>query len=71
MRLCTFLEMTPHEVASLICWPHSQVQRAIDNSEFPGPVALLLTLIEAQAMQNYSNDVITNPIPSHGPQKGT
>lgn len=71
MRLCAFLQLMPHELASLICWPHSQVQRAIDNSDFPGPVALLLTLIEAQAMHTHTKDVISNPIPTHGPQEGS
>ena len=69
-RLCSFLQLTPYELASMICWPHSQVDSAVANSKFPGPVALLLTLVEAQVMQNYTRDVILNPLPSNGPSRG-
>ncbi len=66
LRLCAFLQLTPHELASLICWRHCEVNVAVENSNFPGPVALLLTMIEAQAMINHSKDVIANPLPKHG-----
>jgi hypothetical protein len=66
LRLCAFLQLTPYELASLICWRHVEVNVAIKNSNFPGPVALLLTMIEAQAMINHSKDVIANPLPKHG-----
>lgn len=64
-RLCLFLNLTRYELASFICWPHSQVDGAIERNRFRGPVCLLLTLIEAQAMRNYTQ-VIKNPFPKHG-----
>lgn len=66
-RLCVFLTVTRYELASLISWPHAQVPGAIERNDFKGPVALLLTILEAQVMHKFTKDVIQNPFP-HGQQ---
>lgn len=68
-RLCLFLQLTRHELASLICWPHGNVDRAVTSNCFRGPVALLLTILEAQVMANLSADIISQPFPTNGQQK--
>lgn len=65
IRLATFLTLTPTELASLICMPHAHLDSAERNNRFAGPACLLLTLLEAQAMANYTNDVLANPFPAH------
>lgn len=61
-RLAAFLNLTEAELASLICMPHGHLPGAKGLNVFPGPAALLLTLIEAQAMKGYSADIIPDPI---------
>ena len=63
-RLASFLRLTYGELASLICLPHGQLKGVQARNYFPGPAALLLTLLEAQVMAAYSNDIISNPFPS-------
>ena len=62
-RLCSFLQFTPAEMASLVMLRHSHLAGAKRDNVFSGPVALLLTLIEAQAMSAYTKDVIAEPLP--------
>lgn len=62
-RISTFLDYTPYELASLIHLTHAHVPAIEQNNKFPGPAALLLTLLEAQAMKDYSTDTIPNPFP--------
>lgn len=62
-RLCEFLNLTVHEMASLILLPHTHLESIERNNTFPGPAALLLTLLEANALKNYTNDVIAEPLP--------
>lgn len=63
-RLALFLQLTPHELASLIHMPHSAVDRGFKTNRFPGPACLLLTLLEATATEDYGGDVIKNPMPN-------
>lgn len=63
-RLAAFLNVTYEELASLICLPHTQLPGIKKRNFFPGPAALLLTLIEAQAMIEYSQDIIAQPFPT-------
>ena len=63
LRLAAFLNYTPYELASVICIPHGRLWRCQRRNRFPGPAALLLTLLEAQAMKDYSEDIIANPFP--------
>lgn len=63
-RLAAFLRLTHGELASLICLPHSLLKGIQRRNVFPGPAALLLTLLEAQVMQAYSKDIIAQPFPS-------
>lgn len=62
-RLAKFLDLTVHELASLICLRHRHLDLAQRDNVFPGPAALLLTLVEAQAMSAYTKDVIAEPLP--------
>jgi hypothetical protein len=62
-RLAAFLQLTHGELASLICLPHSQLPGIRKRNVFPGPVALLLTLLEAQVLAQFSNDIIAQPFP--------
>jgi hypothetical protein len=67
--LCAFLRVTHEEMASTICMPHSTLPTAYKRNCFPGPAALLLTLIEANVKKGLSEDIIENPIaslPSNG-----
>jgi hypothetical protein len=68
-RLCTFLRLTPGELASLVCLRHSHIPGIRDNNVFPESVALLLTLIEADVLKDYApHETIQKPFPSlnHG-----
>lgn len=72
VRLCMFLRITPGELASLVCMRHSALNGAKENSQFPEPVCLLLTLVEAEALKNFApHETIQNPFPSHGPRCST
>lgn len=62
-RLAAFLNLTHGELASFICLPHSQLAGIRTRNVFPGPAALLLTLLEAQVLANYSDDIIAQPFP--------
>ena len=62
VRLAAFLNLTVYELGSLICLPHSRVTLTQKKNKFPGPAALLLTLLEAQAVAKMG-DVIENPFP--------
>lgn len=64
-RLAAFLNLTHGELASLICLPHRHLKGIRARNVFPGPAALLLTLLEAQVLASYSNDIIPNPFPQH------
>ena len=71
-RLCSLLKVTQGELASMMMFPHSDMEKCMGLDEFPGPVCLLLTLIE-----NYSvGAVVPDPVSehiffSHGNKKGT
>lgn len=67
-RLAQFLRLTPAELASVVCMPHKDLGRARANNRFHGSAALLLTLLEAQVLREYSHDIIENPIPSWSTQ---
>lgn len=67
-RLAAFLNVTVHELASVLCMPHKAVEVARQSNRFPGPVCLLLTLLEAQSMEKYTDDIIKDPF-LHGSQK--
>jgi hypothetical protein len=45
-RLCSLLKVTRDELASMIMFEHSEMDKCIKLGEFPGPVCLLLTLVE-------------------------
>jgi len=69
-RLCRFLNLTPEELASVACIPHSSLARLrrdnhlYVNREKDRSGALVLTLIEASVLDGYSTDLIDDPIPN-------
>lgn len=65
-RLAAFLRLTHGELASMICLPHSHLAGIQKRNIFPGPAALLLTLLEAQTLSKFSKDIIIDPFP-HAP----
>lgn len=64
-RLAAFLNVTYGELASLIALPHSQLYTCRERNYFHGSAALLLTLLEANALKDYSEDVIAQPFPTN------
>lgn len=70
LRLAAFLGLTPGELGSLACISHLQVEKFEERNllmcgaskHYAG--ALILTMIEAFACKEYSDDVIENPIPN-------
>lgn len=67
-RLASFLNVTHGELASLVALPHSRLGTIKERNFFPGSTALLLTIIEANALKNYSEDIIENPFPDALPR---
>ena len=69
VRLAAFLNVTPAELASIVCVPH----RALESFErrnhlYNGhaadrAAALLLTLLESHVAKEFTQDVIENPLP--------
>jgi hypothetical protein len=73
-RLATFLNLTPWELASLICLSHSACDTAQKRNKFRGPECMVLTLLEAQVLKNFSADIIPKPFPTslpHDPPQGS
>ncbi len=66
-RLAAFLRLTHGELASLVCIQHSHLNGIQRRNVFPGPAALLLTLLEAQVLAKCSNDIIPQPFPQYAP----
>lgn len=68
VRLANFLQMTPWELASLAMIKHAALEgykrRGVLPVQNPSATALLLTLLEAQAMKGWTADIIVNPWPS-------
>lgn len=69
VKLCTFLKMTPYEVASLVLLPHQCVEAYRAKNVLPmrrphaSSVALSLTLLEAYLMRGLTEDIISSPFP--------
>lgn len=61
--LCSVLRVTHREMASVLCLPAHAIKSAFFANCFPGPAALLLTLIEADVMKGIT-DTIDKPIAS-------
>jgi len=45
-RLCSLMKVTQDELASMMMFPHSDMKKSMEEGCFPGPVCLLLTLLE-------------------------
>lgn len=68
VRLANFLQITPWELASLAMIRHDALDgyklRGVLPVKNPQPTAMILTLLEAQALKGWVNDIIPNPWPS-------
>jgi len=70
LRLCGWLQLTRYELASLIMLPHKQMDKYMAKDIFPGPAALLLSILENHLMSGVLQDAIPEDpdepiIPSH------
>lgn len=69
VRLAAFLKLTPHELGSIACLTHRQIDgfqqsnRLKQGGAKDRAGAMVLTLIEAHVTKAYSNDVVENPFP--------
>jgi hypothetical protein len=67
VQLCNTLRMTPFEMASLVCMPHTAVVKFEANNCLPPegrrPIALLLTLVEAHFLSELVPDVVKEIFP--------
>jgi len=61
-RLCGFLRMNYGELASLLHMAHGEFKRRVlSPKQLPGPLCLLLTIMEHRYLHNYTKDTIANP----------
>lgn len=58
LRLCGLLKLTRYELASLIALPHKDMEIYFKQGVFPGPVCLLLTLLENSTVKDFILDPI-------------
>lgn len=58
LRLCGWLRITRYELASLVMYPHQQMKKSMKTGYFPGPVALLFTILENELMPDILMDAI-------------
>lgn len=77
-RLCTFLKVTPAELASIACIPHNQLDafqqrnRVMQSGSANRAAAMVLTLLEAHVCAEFTKDVLENPFPNLGsPNSGS
>ena len=60
-RLCGFLRMNYGELSSLLCMPHADFKKILLKPKvFPGPLCLLLSIIEHRYMREYTKDTLPN-----------
>lgn len=65
------MRLSHYELASLVLMPHKFVREWPGTNIMPIPraqgayaQAMLLTLLEARVLENWSNDIIKNPFPT-------
>lgn len=70
-RLCSFLQVTEYELASLVLMPHEWVEKFKQRDQMPcavagggRAVAMILTILEARVLKRLTKDVIVEPFPS-------
>jgi hypothetical protein len=69
-RLCSFLNVTPAELASIACIPHNQLpafesrNRLMQGVAPNRAAALVLTLLEAHVCAAFTTDIVENPFPN-------
>ena len=70
LRLCGLLQLTRYELASLIHYPHQQMDKSMKAEVFPGTVCLMFSILENQfvasghLMDSIPEDPNTPLIPS-------
>ncbi len=69
VKLAVFLNLTPEELASVVCIPHSRLamyereNRIKIHCSSDRSAALVLTMLEAHCCKHLTKDVIENPFP--------
>lgn len=61
-RLCSLMNITEGELASMMLVKHKDMEKYLKQDNFPGPVCLLLTIIENYAVSPILPDPIDGKI---------
>ena len=61
-RLCSLIDVTWRELASMIMCDHTNFEEYREEGRFPGPVCILFTLIENYAVSDTVPDPIDEPM---------
>ncbi len=63
-RLCAFLRLGRHELASLLMITHKRMDACIRRNRWDGPAVLLMTLLEAEVLKDYvpEGELVGNPM---------
>ena len=61
-RLCSLINVTWRELASMMMFDHKEMEAARKAGKFPGPVCILMTLIENYALSDIVPDPIDEPM---------
>jgi hypothetical protein len=70
-RLCGYLRLSQAELASMVAVGHIRFDGYIQRNFFPGPLALLLTMLETRYLKGLAADIITNLFDFHGSSRCT
>jgi hypothetical protein len=71
-RLCSLMKVTQDELSSMMMFPHSDMEKCVKADCFPGPICLLLTLIENFTVGALVPDPVSDYVFfSHGNTKDT
>lgn len=69
-RLCTYLNITPAELASIACIPHHYLKAFEERNRLyflntqNRAAALVLTLLEAHVAKAYTHDIVPSALPN-------
>ncbi len=61
-RLCSILNVTWRELASMMMHDHVEMENNRKDGKFPGPICILMTLIENHAISEIVPDPIDEPM---------
>ena len=72
-RLCSLIDVTWRELSSMMMCKHDKMEKYRSKDKFPGPVCILMTLIENYSVSETVPDPIDEPMvfTSNGHKKDT